>query len=114
MDRAVVAADGDLDTAVAALHERHHPAPHVPAANGGAQRPACAIFNDAFSVFSLSHPHGSYVTRPVHNLFLAVRPGTFCNMVSERAMRCRRRIPRLWQRGHLLAFLHGQLASRRR
>ena len=38
VDRAVVAAEGDLDAAVAALHERQHPAaPLVHAANGGAR-----------------------------------------------------------------------------
>lgn len=37
VDRAVVAAEGDLDLAVAALHERQHPpAPAAHAANGGA------------------------------------------------------------------------------
>ena len=38
VDRAVVAAEGDLDMAVAALHKRQHPpAPTAHAANGGAR-----------------------------------------------------------------------------
>jgi len=40
VDRAVVEADGDLDTAVTAIHARRSaPAPLAPAANGGAPRP---------------------------------------------------------------------------
>lgn len=43
VDRAVVEADGDLDTAVAAIHARRSAsAPPAPAANGGASRPRAA------------------------------------------------------------------------
>lgn len=40
VDRAVVVAEGDLDAAVAALHERQHPAAATAhATNGGAKAP---------------------------------------------------------------------------